>query len=101
VEPTPAPPRAAANHLGRAIVGIVLFWPLGIPAVANAIKVDPLSASGDHAGAARAAEAARVWSLRATIVGVVWLALSGVCVPLVASAIVDPVDTAAWVRAHL
>jgi hypothetical protein len=89
------------NHLVWAVVGIVLFWPLGVPAAVHAVKVNRLSASGDHAGAMRAAGAARIWARRATIVGIVWWVLSALGVPLAVAAAIDPVTTAAWVREHL
>ncbi|GAA4216370.1 hypothetical protein GCM10022220_46550 [Actinocatenispora rupis] len=99
--PTPAPPRAVDSHLAWAIVSIVLFWPLGVPAAVNAVRADRLAASGDQARAVRSAGAARSWARRATVVGIVWWVLSIACVPLAVSAAIDPTATAAWVREHL
>jgi predicted RND superfamily exporter protein len=39
------------NHLGWAIISLILFWPLGIFAVINSVKVKRLWISGDVEGA--------------------------------------------------
>ena len=48
------------NHLVWAILSTVLCcWPLGIPAIMNAAKVDKLWAEGDYCGARDAADKAK------------------------------------------
>ena len=51
------------------IVSIFLFWPLAIPAIISASKVNPLLAQGDIAGAQAAAADSKKWSKLALIVG--------------------------------
>lgn len=92
MQPTTAePPRPVENHLVWAVVSAFLFWPLAIPAIIHATRVDKLLAVGDHAGARRAASTARTWAVRATAVGIVWWVLSAACIPLAVVAAVDPV----------
>ena len=43
------------NNMTMSIVSIFLFWPLAIPAIINASKVNPLLVQGDIAGAEAAA----------------------------------------------
>jgi hypothetical protein len=49
------------SHLGLAIVGLILFWPTGIPAIVYATRVDSRLAWGDLAGAWEASHKANVW----------------------------------------
>jgi hypothetical protein len=53
------------------IVSIFLFWPLAIPAIINASKVNPLLQAGDIAGAQAAAAESKKWSKLALIIGLV------------------------------
>ena len=45
------PPQQIDNNMTMSIVSIFLFWPLAIPAIINASKVNGLVAAGDIAGA--------------------------------------------------
>ena len=42
------PPQQVDNNMTMSIVSIFLFWPLAIPAIINASKVNPLLAAGRH-----------------------------------------------------
>jgi hypothetical protein len=66
---------APDNYLVWAIITTILcFWPLGIPAIINAVKVDRLWLSGDPEGAMEAARKAKKWSIAAAIAaGVFWV----------------------------
>lgn len=64
--PTAAPARMAAGHIPNylwqsIVVTILCCWPLGIPAIVYAAKVDSLKASGDLNGALAASASARTW----------------------------------------
>ena len=50
------------NNMTMSIVAIFLFWPLAIPAIINASKVNPLLQQGDYAGAQAAAAESKKWS---------------------------------------
>lgn len=67
------------NNMTMSIVAIFLFWPLAIPAIINASKVNPLLQQGDYAGAQAAAAESKKWSKWALIVGLVWIGLVVVC----------------------
>jgi hypothetical protein len=67
------------NNLTMSIVSIFLFWPLAIPAIINANKVNPLLMQGDYAGAQAAAAESKRWSKLALIVGLVLWAISIIC----------------------
>ena len=69
---TPALP----SHLALAICALLCFWPLGIPAIVNAAKVDRLYASRDIGAAERASYAARYWSKWALGVALVLMIIS-------------------------
>jgi hypothetical protein len=69
----PGQPPAVDNNMTMSIVSIFLFWPLAIPAIINASKVNPLLQQGDYAGAQAAAAESKKWSKLAIIIGVVWL----------------------------
>ncbi len=67
------------NNMTWSIVAIFLFWPLAIPAIINASKVNPLLQQGDYAGAQAAAAESKKWSKLALIIGLVWLGIVLVC----------------------
>ncbi|MEW2440778.1 CD225/dispanin family protein [Micromonospora marina] len=75
----PQQPQQIDNNMTMSIVAIFLFWPLAIPAIINASKVNPLIQQGDYAGAQAAAAESKKWSKWALIVGVVWIGLIVVC----------------------
>jgi hypothetical protein len=77
--PQQQPPQQIDNNMTMSIVSIFLFWPLAIPAIINASKVNPLLQQGDFAGAQNAANESRRWSRLAVIVGCVWLGIVLVC----------------------
>jgi hypothetical protein len=65
---------AIDNNMTMSIVAIFLFWPLAIPAIMNASKVNPALQMGDYAGAQQAANESRRWSKLALIIGIcVWV----------------------------
>jgi hypothetical protein len=67
----PGQPQQVDNNMTMSIVAIFLFWPLAIPAIINASKVNPLLQSGDFAGAQAAAAESKKWSKLALIIGLV------------------------------
>jgi interferon-induced transmembrane protein len=67
------------NNMTMSIVSIFLFWPLAIPAIMNASKVNPLLQQGDFGGAQAAAAESKKWSKLALIIGGSLWALSLVC----------------------
>jgi uncharacterized protein (DUF2062 family) len=67
------------NNMTMSIVAIFLFWPLAIPAIINASKVNPLLQQGDFAGAQAAAAESKKWSKLALWVGIGWIALWLIC----------------------
>ena len=67
------------NNMTMSIVAIFLFWPLAIPAIINASKVNPLLQQGDYAGAQTAANESKKWSKLALWIGISWYALWCVC----------------------
>ncbi|WP_213452808.1 CD225/dispanin family protein [Rhizomonospora bruguierae] len=75
----PGSPPPVDNNMTMSIVSIFLFWPLAIPAIINASKVNPLLQQGDYAGAQQAATESRKWSKLALIIGLVWYGLWIVC----------------------
>ncbi|SCG34201.1 CD225/dispanin family protein [Micromonospora halophytica] len=77
--PNPAQPEPINNNMTMSIVAIFFFWPLAIPAIINASKVNPLLQQGDYAGAQAAAAESKKWSKWAIIIGCVWLAIILVC----------------------
>jgi Interferon-induced transmembrane protein len=66
---------AVDNNMTMSIVSIFLFWPLAIPAIINASKVNTLLAQGNVAGAQQAAAESKKWSKLALIIGIVAYAL--------------------------
>ncbi|MEV0000856.1 CD225/dispanin family protein [Micromonospora sp. NPDC050980] len=77
--PQQQPPQQIDNNMTMSIVAIFLFWPLAIPAIINASKVNPLIQQGDYAGAQAAAAESKKWSKWALIVGLVWIGIIVVC----------------------
>jgi Interferon-induced transmembrane protein len=75
----PQQPPPVDNNMTMSIVSIFLFWPLAIPAIINASKVNPLLQQGDYAGAQAAAVESKKWSKIALIVGIIWYAVVVVC----------------------
>jgi len=67
------------NNMTMSIVAIFLFWPLAIPAIMNASKVNPLLQQGDYAGAQAAATESKKWSKWALIVGISWYVIWLIC----------------------
>jgi hypothetical protein len=67
------------NNMTMSIVAIFFFWPLAIPAIINASKVNPLIQQGDYAGAQAAAAESKKWSKWALIIGIAVWAVSLLC----------------------
>lgn len=68
---TPQPPMPIKNHVGWAIAGILLFWPLGIPALIKCVEVAPLWYQGNYRGAEDSSRAAKSWGKAGVIAGAV------------------------------
>ena len=51
------------------IATILCCWPLGIPGIVYAAKVDGLWDKGDYAGAAEASRKAKAWSIASAVTG--------------------------------
>jgi hypothetical protein len=77
--PPQGPPPQIDNNMTMSIVSIFLFWPLAIPAIINASKVNTLLQQGDYAGAQNAAVESKKWSKLAIIIGLIWIGLVLVC----------------------
>jgi hypothetical protein len=75
----PGEPQQVDNNMTMSIVSIFLFWPLAIPAIINASKVNPLAQSGDIAGAQAAAAESKKWSKLALIIGLVLWGIGILC----------------------
>jgi hypothetical protein len=75
----PQQPQQIDNNMTMSIVSIFLFWPLAIPAIMNASKVNPLLQQGDYAGAQAAATESKKWSKIALIVGISWWVICCIC----------------------
>ncbi|MEV1288510.1 CD225/dispanin family protein [Micromonospora sp. NPDC049679] len=73
------PPQQIDNNMTMSIVAIFLFWPLAIPAIINASKVNPLIQQGDYAGAQAAAAESKKWSKLALIIGLAWYGVVILC----------------------
>jgi len=67
------------NNMTMSIVSIFLFWPLAIPAIINASKVNPALQQGDIAGAQAAAAESKKWSKLALIIGLVLWGVGLLC----------------------
>jgi hypothetical protein len=66
--PQPQAP-AVSNNMVASIVSIFFFWPLAIPAIMNASKVNERLAVGDLGGAQAASTESKKWSKLAFIIG--------------------------------
>jgi len=77
--PPQGPPPQIDNNMTMSIVSIFLFWPLAIPAIINASKVNPLLQQGDYAGAQNAAAESKKWSKLAIIIGICLWAVGVLC----------------------
>jgi len=55
---TPMPP----SHLAMAIMAVIVFWPVGLPAIINAAKVDRFLFTGNFAAADKASTKAAKFS---------------------------------------
>ena len=88
----PGQPQQVDNNMTMSIVSIFLFWPLAIPAIINASKVNPLAQSGDIAGAQAAAAESKKWSKLALIIGIVLYGLAILC--CIAQAVLFSASTA-------
>ena len=62
-----------SNYLGWAIGCVFLFWPLAIPAIFNATKVDPAWQAGQHGEAQERSEKAKMFCTIATGIGGVFV----------------------------
>jgi hypothetical protein len=67
------------NNMTMSIVSIFLFWPLAIPALISASKVNTLLQQGDYAGAQAAAADSKKWSKLALIIGLIAWGIGIVC----------------------
>jgi hypothetical protein len=77
--PQGPPPPQIDNNMTLSIVSIFLFWPLAIPAIINASKVNALLQQGDYAGAQNAAAESKKWSKLAIIIGICLWVVSILC----------------------
>lgn len=77
--PPQGQPPQIDNNMTMSIVAIFLFWPLAIPAIINASKVNPALQQGDYAGAQQAAAESKRWSKLALIIGLSLWGLSLLC----------------------
>lgn len=63
------------NHLGLAIAALVLFFPLGIPALIKAIRVNTLQNQGNIDEAIASSNSARKFGKLGVIIGAIMIAL--------------------------
>jgi len=63
------PGAPVSNNMTASIISIFFFWPLAIPAIMNASKVNERLAVGDYNGAQTASEESKKWSKLAFIIG--------------------------------
>jgi Interferon-induced transmembrane protein len=77
--PPQGQPPQIDNNMTMSIVSIFLFWPLAIPAIIAASKVNPALQVGDYATAQQSAADSKKWSKLALIIGLCWYGLSIVC----------------------
>ena len=75
----PGQPPAVDNNMTMSIVSIFLFWPLAIPAIISASKVNQALQVGDIAGAQAAAADSKKWSKLAIIIGLVFWGIGVLC----------------------
>lgn len=94
MRPGPPSPPAVPNHLPWLIACIVLFWPLAIPGIINASRVNARAAAGDYQGAKIASDKAATWATWATVLGVLlWVG----CIALAVVLVIAPAQVAAVV----
>lgn len=75
------------SHLAWAIVSTLLCcWPLGIPAIVNAAKVDKLWAAGYEEASLEAANRAKLWAKRSAFAAVAFWLIYFIVIALVAVA---------------
>lgn len=79
MQPGPPPAQQVDNNMTMSIVAIFLFWPLAIPAIISASKVNPALQIGDFAGAQAAATDSKKWSKLSLIVGLCLWGLGVLC----------------------
>ena len=60
------------NYLGKAIAGVILCWPFGLPGIINAAKVNSLWNQGRQEEAIAASKSAAKWSRSAIILGIIF-----------------------------
>jgi hypothetical protein len=66
--------RKPSSYLGWAIASIFLFWPVAIPAIYNATKVDSAWQTGQYTEAQIRSESAKMFCTVASGIGaVIWL----------------------------
>ena len=75
VEQPQQPAPHISNYLAWAIVCIFLCWPLAIPAIVYASKVNNLIAMGDYEGAMNASKNAKTFCIIATVLGAIAIVL--------------------------
>ena len=75
VYPPQQPAPHISNYLAWAIVCIFLCWPLAIPAIVYASKVNNLIAMGDYEGAMNASKNAKTFCIIATVLGAIAIVL--------------------------
>lgn len=63
------------NHMVWAVLSIFMFWPTGVPALLNAIKVNSAAGRGDLALAQEASVRAKKWCKISTIIWVIVMIL--------------------------
>ena len=63
----PPPP----NYLALALLSILCFWPLAIPAIVFAVRVNQQTAAGEHAEALLSSRKARMFGIIAVLAGVI------------------------------
>jgi hypothetical protein len=77
----PVQPPAIDNNMTMSIVSIFFFWPLAIPAIINASKVNPSLMIGDFGTAQNAQAESKKWSKLAIIIGAcTWVLCCGIWV---------------------
>jgi len=77
--PPQGQPPQIDNNMTMSIVSLFLFWPLAIPALINASKVNPALQAGDFGGAQQAAAESKKWSKLALIIGLSLWGVSLLC----------------------
>jgi hypothetical protein len=79
---TPPPAGGSAtvpNNLVMAIISIFCCWPIAIPAIISATKVNTLAAAGDIAGAQEQAAKAKKFATIAIVAGIAIWVITIIC----------------------